>query len=422
MGVFDRFKKEKRADESPVVGKRESEGFLLRALLGKSYISKEDVLSIPSVEASINAIAGTISSLPLKLYKETNGKVEEIEDYRLNLLNKDTGDTLTSVQFWKAVVEDYFLGKGAYVYINKQRNKIKSLNYVDEMRVTINVNTDPIFKDYDIVVNGNTYKPHQFIKFLRKSKNGGKGISITDENVLIFAVTYNSLLYEDRLVRKGGNKRGFLKSPRKLSDASMKALKEAWKSFYNNNDENVIVLNDGLEFQEASNTSVEMQLNENKVTNSSEISMLFNIPNAIIRGNATEQDNKNYIKYGIIPILNDFECSLDRDLLLEKEKDQGYYFAFDTKELLRGSLKERYEAYGIAIDKNIMQVDEVRALEDLEPINFNYIKLGLADVLLNPRTKEIYTPNTDKHTNMEELSKGGEIEDEDRDKGQQSYS
>lgn len=415
MGIFKFRKNEVRAENTGTV---EAEECLLKALIGSAEVSKEQALAIPSVEASINVIANTISSLPLKLYKETNGKVEEINDYRLRLLNKDTGDTLTSVQFWKAIIEDYFLGKGSYVFINKQRNKIKSLNYVDEKNVSINANTDPIFKDYDILVQGTTYKPHQFIKFLRKSKNGSQAKGLLAENALIFAVAYHSLKYEDRLVRKGGNKRGFIKSPKKLSDASMKALKEAWSNFYDNNDENVIVLNEGLEFQEASNTSVEMQLNENKLTNSSELSMLFNIPNAIIRGNATEQDNKNYIKYGIIPILNDFECSLDRDLLLEKEKDQGWYFAFDTKELLRGSLKERYEAYSIAIDKNIMQVDEVRALEDLEPINFNYIKLGLADVLLNPRTKEIYTPNTDKHTNMEELSKGGEDIYEDGDKGQ----
>ena len=41
-----------------------------------------------------------------------------------------------------------------------------------------------------------------------------------------------------------------------------------------------------------------------------------------------------------------------------------------------------------------MQLDEVRALEDLPPLGFNYIKLGLNDVLLDTKSGKVYTPNT----------------------------
>lgn len=45
----------------------------------------------------------------------------------------------------------------------------------------------------------------------------------------------------------------------------------------------------------------------------------------------------------------------------------------------------------------------IRYKEDLPPLGMNYIKLGLQDVLYDPKTKEIYTPNT------KELAKiGGE--------------
>jgi hypothetical protein len=48
-----------------------------------------------------------------------------------------------------------------------------------------------------------------------------------------------------------------------------------------------------------------------------------------------------------------------------------------------------------------MQIDEVRYLENLEPLGLNFIKLGLQDVLFNPVTKEVYTPNTNQITNIE---------------------
>lgn len=401
MGLF-RKKPEIRADD-PVLG---TEDWLLKALVGSMEISKEQALAIPSVSGCLNYISGVVSSLPIKLYEKVDGKIKEItDDPRLKLLNDDTKDQLTAVQFWRAVLEDYYLGKGGYAYKNRQGNTLKSIHYVDECHISIQKNADPIFKDYDIHVNGKPYYPFDFFKVLRKTKDGATSKSLIDENALIFAVAYWSLKFEDRLVRKGGNKKGFLESSKKLTNEAITALKEAWRNFYANNDETAIILNEGITFHESSNTSVEMQLNENKLTNSSEISMLFTIPNAIIRGNATEQDHKNAIRGCITPLLNDIECSLDRDLLLEREKDTRY-FAFDTKELTRGNIKERYEAYEIALRNNFLQVDEVRSEEDKDELGFNMIKLSLGDVFYNPATGDIITPNTGQSQNIN--VKGGE--------------
>lgn len=106
----------------------------------------------------------------------------------------------------------------------------------------------------------NKYYPFEFLKFLRKTTDGCTSCSIVEENDLIFGVSYNTLIYQENLVKKGGNKRGFLKSKRKLSEEAMTKLKDSFRRLYSNNRENVIVLNDGLEFEEASNTSVEMQM------------------------------------------------------------------------------------------------------------------------------------------------------------------
>ena len=106
-----------------------------------------------------------------------------------------------------------------------------------------------------------------------------------------------------------------------------------------------------------------------------------------------------------MPILTTIECALNRDLLLEKEK-KSFYFAFDTKEITKGDIKTRFEAYKTALDANLMQIDECRYMEDLEPLGLNFIKLGLQDVLFNPQTKEVYTPNTNKVTNISDT--GGE--------------
>lgn len=408
LKLFSRKKAEERAFDTTGVSTNSTDDVLLQALLGTSSVTKATALNIPSLNGCIEYIANTVSMLPIKLYKEDNGKVIEIKsDPRLKLLNDDTGDTLDAVQFWKAIIADYFLGKGGYAYINKQGTKFKSIHYVREEDVTVYKNTDPIFKDYDILVNAQYYKPYDFIKIFRNTKDGCSGVSLLSEAPLILSVGYNTLNYEKNLVSKGGNKKGFLKSPKRLTQDVIDALKAAWPKLYSNNEENVVVLNDGLEFQEASNSSVEMQLNENKETNSAEICKLFNVPESIIKGNATEKDYINGFKLACMPVLRAIECALNRDFLLEREKE-SYYFAVDTKELTKGDIKTRYEAYKIGIEANFLQPDEVRFMEDLEPLGLDFIKLGLDSVLYNPKTKQIYTPNTDKVNKMSGL-KGGEV-------------
>lgn len=401
MGIFKR-KKEIRADTT--VEENVSD-VLLRALIGKTTITKEEALSIPTIESCIDIISGTIASLPIRLYRQEENRTVEIkDDSRTRLLNKDTGDTLTANQFWKAIIEDYYLGKGGYAFINKRLNKIESLHYVDAAKVSIIKNEHPIFKDYDIYVYDKKYMPYHFLKIFRKTKNGCESTSIIEESALMIGVLYHELVYEQNMVKKGGNKRGFLKSEKKLSTPAMDELKEAYKKLYSNNEENVVVLNNGIEFQEASNTSIEMQLNENKETNANEIAKIFKVPIAIIKGSATKTDVDNFIKFCITPLISDIEGSLDRDLLLETEKD-SYYFAFDTKELTRGNIKERYEAYEIGLRNNFLQADEVRDKEDLEALGIDWIKLGLDSVLYNPTTKEIYTPNTNETVNIDDLKK-----------------
>lgn len=401
MGLFKRKTKEERAD-TPV----SFEDSLLQALLGNTTITKEIAMQIPAVSGAVNLIGNTVAGTPIKLYTEKDGKTEEVKnDRRVFLLNDDTKDALNANEFWKAIVSDYFLGKGGYAYINKEKGQFKSLHYVDETYVTIQKNTDPIFKDYDILVNAQIYKPYDFLKFLRNSKDGASGTGIITENKVILEVAYQSLLFENALVKKGGNKKGFLKSENKLEQSVMDMLKAAFKNLYSNNEENVVVLNKGIDFKESSNTSVEMQLNENKKSNSDLICMIFTLASKIINGTATETEISSFAKIAIMPIFKTIECALNRDLLLEKEKG-SFYFAFDTKELLKGSMKERWEAYQIGVKNGFITRNEVRYREDLPEIDgMNIISLGLADVIYDLKSKTYFTPNTKKITDIN----GGEI-------------
>lgn len=382
---------------------------LLSALLGSVEITRDMALNIPSFAGCVELITNTIASLPVKLFAEQEKEVEEVkEDNRLKLLNDETGDTLNAYQMKKAFIRDYLIDGRGYIYINRKGNIVESLHYVRKSAISITNNDDPIFKSVDIRVNGRSYLPFEFLRITRNTKNGFDGIGILEENQKILSVAYNSLIFEDRLVIKGGNKKGFLKSQKSLSEEAMTALKKAWNNLYAN-EENVVILNNGIEFQEASSTSVEMQLNENKKTNSDAICSLFDMSDKMLTGEATEIEISNFVKFVLMPIIKAFEATLNNELLLESEKG-SFYFAFDMKELLKGDIEKLFRAYKEAISSNIMSIDEVRYELDLKPLGFEYIKLGLQDVLLNPKTGEIYTPNMNATANLNSSNKlkGGE--------------
>lgn len=403
------FRRKEKREVAPTL-----EDLLLQAGLKEDRITREMALNIPTLSACSELISNTVAMLPIKLYKKENGQVTEVLDNRVKLLNDNTGDTLDGFQFKKALIEDYLLMGNGYAYINKERGQVVSLHYVKEENISIIMGVDPIFKDYTISVNGDSYKQYDFIKVLRKSRDGATGDGIIEENNKILAVAYNSLEYENILAKTGGNKKGFIQAASKLTQEAIDLLKEQWNKMYSKNSENCVVLNNGLEFKESSATPTEMQINENKIANGNETCKIFNIPPSIITGDgkANESDYDKFVKLAILPILKIIITALNRDLLLEKEKE-SFYFAFDTKDLLKGDMLKRYQAYEIAIRNKIMQINEVRYAEDKPPIEAleDTLVLGLQDVLYNTKTGSIYTPNTNKVSDM----KGGEIVNENRD-------
>lgn len=416
MGIFNKFNKKEEIRENDI------EGLLLSSKLDKFSISKEMSLQIPVVSGCTNLISNLIAGLPIKLYQEVNGEVKEVKnDVRVGLLNDETGDILDGFQFKKALVEDFILEGNAYAYINKVRNNVKSLNYIEPKYISIFKSTDPIFKDVKISINGKQYEHYQFINLTRKTVNGVDGIGIIEENRAMLSLAFNTLAFEERNIRTGGVKKGVIKSVKKLTKEALDALKEAWNKLYSGTSENVIVLNDGLDYKELQQTSVELQLNENKKVNDEQICSIFNTPISILKGTATDDTINTWHNNTIIPIINAFESALNKNLLLTKEKG-SFYFAFDTRNLTKGDIEKRYKAYEIAIKNKILTVNEVRYEEDKPSIKAleNTLMLGLNDVLFNTESKEIYTPNTNASVNLNDskptlLSKGGE-EDEDRNK------
>ncbi len=382
---------------------------LLQAIVGTGAIDADTAMEIPALSAAIDFVSSIVARLPVKLYREENDgsecKTNEItDDPRLRLLNEETGDLVSAYAARAAQIADMFRYGAGYVYINKNGTNVESLHYVKYADVSVTKSADPIFKDARLYVGGRTYNPWDFIILARKSTDGVRGVSIIDEHKTLLSSMYNTLKFENVSSRTGGNKKGFLQSEKILSKAALAETRKAWEELYANNGNNMMVLNNGLKYTPSASTAVEMQLNQNKLTNTSQLDLAFLLSPDVISGKVNRDQFSLAVTNAVMPIVTIYQEAVNRSLLLESEK-RSMYFALDTNELLKGDTLTRYQAYAVGLQNNFLQLDEVRYKEDLPATGFNYIKLGLQDVLLDPKTNTIYTPNTNQMVKVGEMVK-----------------
>lgn len=401
MGLFDKLIK--RADDATADNDYVDDVVLSALLLGEAVDARK-ALTVPAVASAVNRIANLVAVLPIKLYKnevvksdddKTPDRVKTVElkdDERVFLLNVDSGDTLDQFVIKRNIVKDYLLEKGGFLYINKKNRTshsvadINGLRYVPPAKVSAVINdVDPINKNGQYLVNGHRYEQWDFVAIIRDTDDGFLGVPLTKQINKVLNTALANILYEMGVVKKGGTKKGFLQSEKELSKEAMATLKKAWRELYSNTADNVLVLNKGLTFQEASDNSVDLQIDQRKKTLFKEINDVFGIHS---------DKFEDIFRDAVLPVLEAIESSLNKNLLTEEEK-KTHYFSFDKTEVVKASLKDRYDAYKTASEIGVLTKNEIREKENLERIDgMDVVSMGLGDVIYDTKSQEYFTPNT----------------------------
>lgn len=408
MGFFGLFKKKEKRDSSAQVVEVSIDDELRRLM--SNSLQEEVAMNIPAVASGVNFICEKVAELPLRLYKDNlKGKTEEItDDQRLTLINDETGDLLDPYQMKSAVVRDMLLYGAGYIYPVMFGNSCGALRYVAHRYVSWQKNADPIYKDARCLIGERRFFEDEIIRVCRNSRDGITGMGIVEENYDILETAYKQILFENFLVKKGGNKKGFLQAEQRVDQEVIEDTRKKWEEFYANNESTMMIPNNGLKFVPSSNTSVEMQLHESIKRNNELILQILGLSQKVVSGTATPDEYVTAIKTAVIPVCVAFQTALNRGYLLPTERRQ-YYWQFDLKQLLKGDILKRYQAYSVALKDGWLQKNEVRYEEDYEPYDFNFITLNLSDVLLDVNNKTLYTPNTNQTV---QFGKGGITVDE----------
>lgn len=385
--LFSLFKKETRSDNEVLAD-------FIDGIVPTSekIVTKQEALSIPVVAKSVNWIASVVASLPIKMYKRTEkGYVEVYDDYRLPLLNEYSGNAMTANDLKQQIISDLLLDGNGYAYISKKGNKITKLSYIPTTKLTYTESVNSIDKIINVWVDGRQVQDYNVFRLVNNTKNGISGIGFISDCQCLLSTILSSLKYEHTSI-SSGVRRGFLKSKSKLDPDKISQLRKAWRKLTSPTQADVLVLNSGIEFEDASNTATESQLSQNKTINIQQVLSYFGLPTNFLQG-ANSESYLAAVRIAVLPIVKQLTTALNNYMLLESEKT-NLKFEIDTNDLLRINAKDKFATYQTALSSGFLTVDEVRRMENLPVLDLPYVKMSLADVLYNTNTGEIFVPNT----------------------------
>lgn len=380
----------------------------------RSYsVTEEQALSIPAVKSCVELITSSIAQLPIYLYKETpNGEVNKINDSRISLLNDKTNQFETGYRTKKMIVKDLLFYGKAYLYKASQNelhylpaNKIRQEKYMYEDGIRVG----KIDFVYSSPVKTVTLSSDQLIIF----DAGNDGILVDGSEVLEQAL--NELEYSKNILKNGALPVGILKASSRLTQKAIDRLRQAWENLYTGTSKagKTVILEEGLDYEPISLNPNDLQLNETSKNTLSSICRLFNLPEAMINASANkysslEMQNIQFLQYTISPLINVIESSLNDELLNDFEKRSGFYFRFDTSEILRTTEKEKVDVVTKLVDGGLISLNEARAKLDLPKVENDYFKMNLGSALLDPTTGALTIINLGQ-----ELKKGDDLSNED---------
>ena len=135
-----------------------------------------------------------------------------------------------------------------------------------------------------------------------------------------------------------------------------------------------MILEQGLKYMQTSVPPDSAQFLESRQFSISDIARWFKLPPHMIGDleNATfsniEQQDLNFVKYSILPYVENMEQELNCKLF--RENEQGtVYVNMNLEGLLRGDITTRVEAYQKLIQNGVMTPNEARSKEGMNPID-----------------------------------------------------
>jgi len=360
---------------------------LLYAALG-GYASNTGVPVTPftalqsaAVYGCAKCISEDIAGLPPQVRRKSpSGGWVIDEKHPLNLLFRRPNRLMTAFQFWSYYLTAYSLRGNAYAVIERDDDG----NPVELIPVTpdrVTVRLSPVDGAPWYLVNAKqigiaVLVPMEDMLHLKNmSVDGYLGPSPIACGQDVIGLALAAQQHGAVLFRQGGQVSGVLKHPGRLGKEAADNLAESWRDTHGGvqNVFKIAILEEGMTFDKIAITNEDAQFLQTRQFQVLDICRLYRVPPHKLAeyGRATfnnlEQMPQAYINDCLGPHTDQIE-GLMNDQLLHSDERGKWETHFDYTMLLRGDTIRRYRSYQIGLNNGFLNRNEVRALENMNPI------------------------------------------------------
>ncbi|PAD70880.1 phage portal protein [Bacillus sp. 7586-K] len=358
-------------------------GYNFSSWVGRTFwgIDNGKLATNETIFSVITRLANTLSSLPIKLYRNFDPEMNQAADIVINNPNPN----MTSFEcFNKIEVSRNETGNGYAVIQRDIRMQPEHLLPIDSSYVTPFINTDDGELWYQVTGNDGTYYFHNMNMFHVKHITGASRWSgINPLNVLRNTLDYDKAVQEFSLSEMQKKDSFTLKYDANVDEEKRKRIIDDFRRFYQENG-GILFQEPGVEVKDipkkyfASDTISSEKITRSRVAN------VFNVPVSFLNDgegqgfSSNEQMMIQFVQMNLTPTVRQYEQEMNRKLLTPAERKAGFYFKFNLGGLLRGDTAARTQFYQAMIRSGGMSQDEVRMYEDLPPKGGNASKLWVS--------------------------------------------
>lgn len=358
-------------------------GYNFSSWAGRTFwgIDNGKLATNETIFSVITRLANTLSSLPIKLYRNYDPEMNQAADIVINNPNPN----MTSFEcFNKIEVSRNETGNGYAVIQRDIRMQPEHLLPIDSSYVTPFINTDDGELWYQVTGNDGTYYFHNMNMFHVKHITGASRWSgINPLNVLRNTLDYDKAVQEFSLSEMQKKDSFTLKYDANVDEEKRKRIIDDFRRFYQENG-GILFQEPGVEVKDiqkkyfASDTISSEKITRSRVAN------VFNVPVSFLNDgegqgfSSNEQMMIQFVQMNLTPTVRQYEQEMNRKLLTPAERKAGFYFKFNLGGLLRGDTAARTQFYQAMIRSGGMSQDEVRMYEDLPPKGGNASKLWVS--------------------------------------------
>jgi HK97 family phage portal protein len=341
------------------------------------------VLGLATSWACVNLLAGTQASLPLMVYRENgSGERTVAPDHPLyRVLHDSPNADQTALDFWEFVCVCLELWGNAYSEVSRRNDGsvIALAPPLAPRAVTPrrNANGDIEYAVSDsrgrrVVASADMLHIRGF---------GGDplgGLSTLAFGRQVFGLSLSVEGAATQTFRNGVRPSGVLTIDKALTAEQREKAEQLLQEKYRGtvNAGVPMLLDNGLSWTSISMNPEDAQMLESRRFSVEEICRFFGVPphmighteNSTSWGTGLEQQTLGFQKFTLRRRLKRIEQALEKQLLTPKDRSQGVTVEFSLEGLLRGDSAARVAFYGGMSRIGAMTINEIRALENLPPV------------------------------------------------------